>query len=176
MVTKVIISNDTRILTDSIIRPDNATAYAAGDVISEVTTNDHLTFLKAMDPGDEKTGIILGGRIHSSANNTTLPDLELWLFDKDITEVADNGAFAPTDAEMLTLIGVIVFPVASWIIGNAGAAAAGNAFCEVMNLDIPFRLGKVPGALNIYGQLVVRNVYTPVASETFSCNLMLRVD
>lgn len=176
MVTKVIMSNDTKVLTDSIIRPDNATAYAAGDVISEVTTNDHFTFLKSMDAGDEKTGIILGGRIHSSANNTTLPDLELWLFDKDIAEVADNGAFAPTDAEMLTLIGIIFFPVASWVIGNAGAAAAGNAFCEVMNLDIPFRLGKAPSAMNIYGQLVVRNVYTPVADESFSATIMTRND
>lgn len=176
MVTKVIISNDAKILTDSITRPSNTTAYAAGDVISEVTTNDHLTFLKAMDAGDEKTGIILGGRVHSSANNTTLPDLELWLFDADIAEVADNGAFVPTDTEMLTLIGVIAFPVASWIIGNAGAAAAGNAFCEVMNLDIPFRLGKDPSALNIYGQLVVRNAYTPVASEEFSVTIMTHND
>jgi hypothetical protein len=165
MSTKAIVGFDIDVIKDSIIRPDNTTAYAAGEVISEVTTNDHYQFSKT----GGMFGEIYSAKMMINANKSTLPDLELWLFDADIAEVADNSAFAPTDAEILTLIDVIEFSNSLWKIGLSGADASGNIVQTVRNLNIA-----MPRTSNtIYGQLVVRNAYTPISSEQFDCHLIV---
>ena len=169
----------TGVASDTITRPGDTTAYTAGDVISEVTTNDFYTFSLA---GITDTLSILGsGTIESAmmmvdVNTTTNPDLELWLFDTLITEVADNGVFAPTDAEILTLIGVIKFPVASWLVGLSGADAAGNIVHQVNNVGIAFKTVGQNQNGKIFGQLVVRNAHDSVASTVFKCSLVVRLD
>lgn len=160
----------TKELRDSITRPANTTAYTAGDVIAEVTTNDHFVFSDAVKAG-HNTGMISNARIFSSANQGTKLDAELWLFHTNITEAGDNAAFAPTDAELLTLVGIIDFPVASWKAGNATAGADGNSVCVVENIGIAFR-----AIQNLYGVLVARNAYTPVESEVFTIDLVIAQD
>lgn len=162
----------TVVIRDAITRPANTTAYTAGDVIAEVTTNDHLLFSEVVRKGpNHGSGMITNAIIRSSANQGTKLDAELWLFSVDMTEVADNAAFAPTDAELLTLVGVIDFPVASWKAGAATAGAGGNAVCLVENIGIAFRTTE-----NLYGVLVARNAYTPVASEIFTVDLVIAQD
>lgn len=160
---------------DALTRPANTDAYAAGDVVSAVTSNDHFTFLEVNRSGTQTKqlgGSIATARLHSSANQATKLDGELWLFHTDIAEVADNGAFAPTDAEMLTLVGVIDFPLANWKAGIATVGAGGNAVCEAFNLGLAFK-----GATKtLYGQLVVRNAYTPVSGEIFTVEIILSRD
>ena len=164
----------TKSVVSAVTRPANATTYTAGDVISDVTGDAHHTFSGAIRVGPKRlSGAISSARVTSSANKSALyPDLELWLFNADIAVVADNAAFAPTDAEMLTRIGIVDFVVADWKQGNAGADAAGNACCEVNQLGIAFQ-----GAIvDIFGQLVVRNAYVPVASEVFTVELIITQD
>ena|SRR5690606_10143993 len=158
------------LLTDSIIRPGNTTAYAAGDVISEVTTNDHYTF--ASGKAGQLRGKIEMARMMVLANQGTKPDLELWLFAEDIAEVADNSAFAPDDTEILTLIDVIPFPAADWLVGLSGSGADGNIVQTARDLNI--KLPQTNGSL--YGQLVVRNAYTPISGEQFDCHLIVALD
>jgi hypothetical protein len=165
----------------NLTRPADTTPYSPGDVISAVTTNDHFTFGAASNDGSKRVGRAIGpgtlsvnlARLFSSANQATKLDAELWLFCQDIAEVADNGAFAPTDAEMLTLVGIIDFPFTAWKVGNATSGAGGNAVCEIRNLDFPIARSK-DGRL--YGQLVARNAYTPVASEIFTVELVCTTD
>jgi len=168
----------TRTFSDSITRPSNTTAYTAGDVISEVTTNDHFTFGAASDDGSKRvtrvgvnSGVINWARLHSSANQSTKLDCELLLFHADIAEVADNAAFAPTDAELATRVAVVDFPASFWKEGDADSGADGNALCEAMNLDIPFRALR-----HLYGQLVARNGYTPISGEQFVVELGITQD
>lgn len=160
---------------DSITRPANGNVYAAGDVISAVTTNDHFTFLEVNRTGTKTKqlgGSIATARLHSSANQATKLDGELWLFNTDIVKVADNSAFAPTDTEMLTLVGVIDFPVANWKVGNAAVGVVGNSVCEAFNLGLAYK----GASTTLYGQLVVRNVYTPVTGEIFTVELIVSRD
>ena len=164
-------ADHTIIVTDSITRPANTTAYAAGDVISEVTTNDHYTFTPAA-PDAGLVGYIEHAVMSINANQSTLPDIELWLFHTDIAEVADNSAFAPTDAEVLTLIGVIDFPLTGWKVGLSGAGASGNIIQEIPAVGIPYRTQPASGG-SIFGQLVVRNAYTPISDEIFQVRLSL---
>lgn len=151
-------------LKDSLIRPSNVTAYAALDVISEVTTNDHFTFGKdgkrIVFPNEDQTGVIRSARLHSSAAQGTLPDIDLWLFRADIANVADNSAFAPTDAEALTLIGILNF--SNFVAGGANSVATLTDLYQQFHLTDP---------QFIYGQMVVQNVYTPVSAEAFTCEL-----
>ena len=161
---------DAQLVEASLTRPSDTTQYAAGEVISAVTTNDHYTFAEMGDPR-KLTGQIDRAIITSSDAAGTLPDLELWLFDTEIAEVADNAAFAPTDAEILTLVGVLLFPVASW---KVGLVTTGNSFCEATN-TMPFRYKTGP-TLALYGQLVVRNTYTPVSAQVFKTRMYIRRD
>lgn len=152
----------------SFARPANTTTYAAGDVVCNAAT---LIF-----PAGARNGsaIIQSATITSSNNATTKPDLELWLFDTAIAAVADNAAFAPSDAEMLTLIDVIKFPVADFLVGLSGAVTDGNVMCSARNLGIP--INPSPLAMSnsaIYGQLVVRNAYVPISAEAFQVRLRL---
>ena len=97
-------------------------------------------------------------------------------FDTDIAEVADNLAWTLTDAEILTLIGVIDFPTADW---RAGAiAGAGNAMCQQLDLGLTFKLRPVGDGTNpqMFGQLVMRNAYVPTSGEVFNVQMLIRQD
>ena len=159
--------------SSSFIRPSNTTAYAAGDVISEVTTNNHFTFKLGREGRADENGCfsftIERGLITSSAAVSPAPDLELWLFDTDIAEVADNSAFAPTDAEMLTWIGTIDFPLSDW--KTAGA----NAGCAAERLAMTIKASTSTSG-NIYGQLVIRNAYVPTSAEVYQVTLFTQRD
>lgn len=152
------------ILDQSLTRPANTTAYTAGDVVSAVTSNDHFTFTPAVRMAGGMGGVIRSAVFMGSSAEATKPDLELWLFDTDIAEVADNAAFALTDTEILTLIDIIKFPVASMVTGG------GNIAQMVRDLYIPFRPAAASGT-SIFGQLVIRNAYTPVSGEVFKVRL-----
>lgn len=162
-------------LSATIQRPNNTTAYAAGDVLSEVTTNNYHQLSGAVKGKGAMSGRIKGASVIGSANQGTKPDLELWIFKDAIAEVADNAAFAPTDAEMLTLLAIIAIPVASFKVGNAGAGADGNIAQFVNQLDIPYRLDSDSDGV-LHCQVVVRNAYTPVADEQITVNLDVELD
>lgn len=151
------------IATDSIVRPADVTAYTAGDVVSTLAGKNLLFGNIATQGGS----ILRAVTLIDDANVAPKPDLELWLFDSAPVAVADNAAFAPSDAEMKRLIGVVVLATANFKIANAGAAAAGNSAIYVTGLDMPIRSAN--GTL--YGQLVVRNAYVPVSGEEFTIRL-----
>jgi hypothetical protein len=116
------------------------------------------------------SGVITGARLHTSAAHATvLPDIDLYLFRTDIADVADNAAFAPTDAEQATLIGIIEFSTFKKLLVTAGAA--GNASCVLSGLDMQFMLAD---QYFMYGQMVVQNTYTPVSGEIFTCELDIK--
>lgn len=159
---------NTDVISSTITRPANQTQYTAGDAVSDATANAHHSFKWTSSLIRAPiTGLISNARITTSVTTATQPDLELWLFDEDIAAIADNAAFTITDAEMLTCIGVIDFPVADW------KASALNAGCFVENIGLAFKAK----SSTIYGQLVMRNTYTPPAdSQTFTVSLAFAKD
>lgn len=156
----------------SFIRPNDTTAYAVGDVIADSTSAATVLTFPRATLGNGDSGIIAQATIVSSANKSTKLDGRLWLFDTAPASYGnDNEAFAPTDAEMRTVIGIIDFPTASWIAGLVTADAAGNALCDIQNLAIPFNTTKDTN--DIYGVLEARNAYTPIAVEQFDIRLKI---
>ena len=168
-VTNTNIITPIRWITDSITRPSNTTAYTIGDAISEVTTNDFFTF-SGVCASPNYASIIREAMIFSSANQSaTYLDANLFLFAQANApgEDADNAAWSPTDAELLTCIAIINFPAASWVQGIPTAGAGGNALCSVVDLNRHIRIGEA----DIVGQLVAGNAYTPVSAEVLTVSL-----
>lgn len=172
---KAIIQFQTVRARDTLTRPANITQYADGDVVANAD-DSHLLFEGVVEAGAVlRSGSIPTARIVSSANQSQKPELELWLFDLAVATVGDNAAFAPTDAEMANLVGIIDFPASSWKVGNAGAGATGNSVCEATNIGLVFKLA----GTDLHGVLVVRDPgtpYTPVDSEVFTVDLLVTKD
>jgi hypothetical protein len=162
-------------VTTAFTRPNDTNAYTAGDVICDSTSAPTVMTFSGMALDKGGNGIIQQVRCFSSANVATKPDLQLFLFDTAPAAVNDNAAFAPSDAEMLRCVAVIAIPTTSFVVGNAGAGAAGNCVCDVQGLALAFNTTLASGAAgataavaDLYGVLVVRNAYAPVAQEVFT--------
>jgi hypothetical protein len=162
----------------SFTRPNDTNAYTSGDVINNSTSSPLvLTFPRAtIDAGGNS--ILQEVILTSSANQATKLDCELWLFDTTITPDNDNAVFTPTDAEMLTIVAVVAISASSWKGGDATVGAGGNALVVLPNLSIPINTRKSGGAAgatagtnDLYGVLVARAAYTPVAQEIFQATL-----
>lgn len=101
-----------------------AGAYSANDAVGGV-----MTF--PVGNGPRRSGIIAGATlIDCDAEGAAL---NLFLFSHNITSVADNAAFDPTDAEMLRCIGVISFGASDY-----ASAASLSSVAHLSGLAIPF--------------------------------------
>lgn len=153
----------------NFVRPSDTNVYAAGDVVANSTSAPVIMTFRGATLGEGSPSIIQHAVLIDSASVATKPDLELWLFDTTVTMDNDNAVFTPTDAELLTLIGVIPFPVGDFKVGDATVGAGGNSICEAKNLGLPFNAA-ISGN-DIFGILVVRNAYVPVSDEAFAVRL-----
>ena len=153
-----------------VTRPANTTQYAAGDVVTGGTPAV-LTFSGCAQPdvnGDNSGEAIIRSAINvHSSYVATGPDLELYLFSIAPTIDADNAAWTPTDAELLTLVGVI--PFTTWKVGTATVGADGNQIDYESDINLLFKCAAGDQAL--YGILVERGTYIPVSDETFTIAL-----
>lgn len=160
-------------IVGAVTRPADTEQYAAGDVIANSTSTPAVITFSGCARINGGTGIIVGAQLIDSANQTVKPALELWLFDTTVTPDNDNAVFTPTDAELLTLVGIIQF--STWFVGDATAGAGGNvASLAVLSNHLVFDCGTATTAL--YGVLVARNAYTPVSGEIFSVRLRVLQD
>jgi len=147
----------------AVTRPDNTTQYAAGDVIGTAASAT-LTFNNvALQQGGSV--IITTVLVDDSANQATKPVLELWLFDAAPPAVVDNAPWAPTDAVMLTRVAALSLDSTDIYVGNATVGAGGNSCQQWADA---FQVICAADSQALYGVLVVRNTYTPVAEEVFT--------
>lgn len=154
-------------VSQTATRPGNTTAYTAGDFVGADATP--MKFSQFFLGGD-LSATLRSALIIGSAQAATPPDLELWLFDAIIVPPADNAAFAPTDVEVGTLVAIVPFPTASF--KGTGTGAAGNQACNVNNIGAWIQARNLPDDDPcLYGALVVRNAYVPVAGEIFTVKL-----
>ena len=158
-------------VTQSFIRPNNATAYAAGDVVTTSATADVSVLIPfagmARNPGGG--GVIESALFIDSVAAATKPDLELYLFDtQNITLEADNVAWAITDANIMFCVGVI--PFATGAFKTAGA----NGVIAVNSVGLAYNCAS--SSTSLYGILIARNAYTPAALEQFTFRLQALLD
>ena len=140
----------------AITRAANTTQYAVNDVMNNST--DTIPLIYTVSRSLNKGGWVVSGKgISSNGAAGTLPSIDLLLFSSTFTIAADNAAFAPTYAQMQTLLGKITFP--SWV--NRGGISEADG-----NLTTPFIFSPASNTMIIYGVLLLQNTYTPASSET----------
>lgn len=162
------------VVTGSVTRPNDTTQYAAGDVITNSTSVPTVITFSNCAGYQGGGGWITGMVLVDSANQATKPTLELWLFDTSYTPANDNAAFAPTDAVMATCLGVVSFDTV--YVGLATVGADGNSLQLPDADELPVEFKTLGNSRHLYGVLVVRNTYMPVASETFTIRLKIEQD
>jgi hypothetical protein len=168
-------ASNSQLITASKTRPSDTTAYAAGDVIAESTSAGTVLTFSNMSRKTGSSGLILGAMMIDSANQSTKPQVELWLFSAAPGAKNDNAAFAPTDAELETLIDIIKFDNTNALVGTVTAGADGNSIQKTSSpIAIPFKSAE--GSRALYGVPVVRNAYTPVSGEKFTFQLRVAYD
>jgi hypothetical protein len=146
-----------------VTRPADTTAYAVNDAMSDSTsapTAGGFTFTSAARKSGG-SGIILDAWVCTSADPATVLQGEIFLFDTSVTNINDNAAFAISDTEVKTCVGVIPFQMTD--IGNNGGA-------HVQDLNIMFTCS---GSANLRFLIRVKNAYTPVSGEVLTTKLKI---
>lgn len=141
-----------------VTRPADTTAYAAGDAISNSTTAPTtggftLTGAARKSGG---SGIITDVIVTSSNDPATRLAGELYLFNQSVTNINDNAAFAVSDTEIKTCVGVV--PFSFFDAGNNGLA-------HMTGLNILFTCS---GSADLRFLLRARNAYTPANAEVIT--------
>lgn len=167
-----VVEYQVELVTASITRPSNTTAYDAGDIIADAG-GDVLEFSGVTSKsGMARSGYIDCVRLMSSANNTPA-DMELWLFTQKPTLGADNTALALADIDIQQhLAGIVEFDSADFKVSNSGSGASGNMVAELRNASLAF---VAPGG-KLWGVIVPREAYTPASGETFTVHLVIYQD
>ncbi len=130
-------------LSSSTITMSVAGSYATGDYMGTSTTPQTFTNVCRTSGG---SGIIKG-IVASDKIVTANVAMELWLFSATFTAPTDNAAWAISDAEATTFIGVISLSTSNWKATSNNQVYYDDAF------SIPFDL---PTGTSIYYALVAR--------------------
>jgi len=159
-------------------RPADINAYVVNDVIS-----DSAGTAKAIEfRGAGQSGCIIGARVGVTETDTL--DFDLFLFDAEPTNFADNAALALVAADLPKLIGILRFGNGGKLPGAAsnleiyrpfasldGGVIGANQQVNVPMPPMPF----VSASGSLFGLLVVRTAggWTPTASTSFNIRLGL---
>jgi hypothetical protein len=149
--------------TDMTRQAADTTQYGANDAMSNSTsapTSGGFTFTGAARVSGG-SGIITDATFSTDADVATKLSAELWLFNQAVTNINDNAAFAVSDAEIKTCVGVIPFTMYD---------AGNNGFAHASGLSIMFTC---VGTANLRFLYRVRNAYTPVGSEVITATLKI---
>ena len=137
-----------------------AGAYAANDAVGGL-----LTFALAGRQVSEGGSILVNVLIVDDAGQDA--ELELWLFDRTFTAMADNAAWAPAEADLENCIAVV-----STEDSAQGWLAAGTP--SVINIECMRRIDLA--GTSLFGQLVTRGAPTYAATDDLTIKIMLLQD
>lgn len=160
-------------VSQNVRRPNDIDQYAIGDVL-DTNPGAGLTFSNVVR-GEAMTGSIVDALLRDNANQATDGDFELWLFDTALAAYdADNATFTPTDAELINLVGVLQF--ATPFVANAGAGQGGAIIYQAAKTFLPIKFVTTATSNDLFGVLVVKNTYTPIALGLFTVTLKILQD
>lgn len=141
----------------STITMSVAGAYATGDYMGTTTTPQSFTSVVRTSGG---TGTIKSITISDKITTTNVA-MELWLLSATFTAPTDNAAWAISDTEALTVLGVIPINVGNWF------ATANNQVYFDGTLSIPIK----PAATSLFYALVARGATPAFTSGDLTINL-----
>lgn len=160
--------------TATYTRPATTTTYTIGDVVSDSATEGEALVFEGVVRSTNGHGEIAIATLVDSVNQTLKGDFQLWLFHTAPAVVNDNVAFAPSDAELANLVNIINF--STGIVGNAGTGADGNVVyfgAPASGVEDAVVFTKQASRV-LYGVIVARNAYVPLASSTLTVSLYFK--
>lgn len=173
--TKVTAGGITRIVYASFTRPNDIVAYTAGDVVADSTTQADVIIFPGCGRGNGGSGILQSVGLLVGASATTQLDADLFIFNVAPTGYGnDNTTFTPSLAALQARVACVQLPVANVRSGNLTAGITGNTVNEALNIAVPYKCADNDSSL--YGVLIARNAYTPVALTPFYFRLGLLQD
>jgi hypothetical protein len=146
-------------ISASITRPNDTTAYAAGDVFGE-NPAANISFSFEVESLDL---YITGVRLIYNANavKASMDTFTLHLYDSAPTAIADNAAWTLISDDATKYLGSIIMPLPTDL---------GDVLISVKdNINIKRKLSS--GSKILYGQLVTNGAFTPGAEDVI--NVML---
>jgi hypothetical protein len=164
-------------VVSSFIRPNNTTAYTAGDIIYPAVPGGSLIQVKALQFKDALpfggSGFISEAQLKIFSTQPTKLSADLHLFTAPLTAApVDNDPWAigaigvnganVSLADMTNHLKTISFP------DTAGEVLGGFTMYEVMPSKI---VNAASASTSLYGILVAKNAYVPIASEKFVIQL-----
>lgn len=146
--------------SDTITRPANTTAYAAGDVVGE-SPAANLSFTSVQDAGNGF--VVLGARIRIDVNAipSGMTGFRLHLYDAAPTAIADNAAYNLPAADRGKYLGYITLST----IRDLGD----TVFVEEDNLNFTGKLAS--GSADLYGILETVGAFTPSSATVYTVTL-----
>lgn len=155
------------VTSQTITRPADTTAYAAGDLIANSTTAGSVTPFRFYIPrGLGKNLVIKGAKIvKSDQTDVANSAIDIWVFTSSPTVAnGDNGALS---ADLVTAgyIGQV----------SVGAMLAGtdDAIGVVSLADSAWLYNYLGAADSLYGLLEATAAYSPANAETFAVSLII---
>lgn len=155
--------------TASFTRPNDATAYTAGDVVCNSTSAPTILTFADASRASGGSGTIIGASMVLGTNPATKPIYELWLFNTSVTIDNDNAGFTPTDTEMQSCVAVI--PLAAPVIGDVSSTATSLYYAWD-----GAKAFVTSGGTSLYGVLVAKSGVTPTAVDTYYLRLIIARD
>jgi hypothetical protein len=157
-----------KIISAEFTRPNDTTAYAAGDAVSDSTTAPTaLTFSgTGMEAGTR--GRIIGAKILKSGATIANSTMRLHVFTASPVATNDNSAMANAWSQRTTYVGPIVMS------GFSVEGGLASAFASNTVLAVPFDMAS--GSRRLYGLLSAAAAYTPAANEEFRVELYIEQD
>jgi hypothetical protein len=136
-----------------------AAEHAAGDVLG-----GKIEFENA---GRSDGGAGVAGPLVIVDDSGSDVELELWLFNSEPTAINDDAAFAPTEADLHDLAGVISTSGKSWM------AAGTPSVITVEDRFVPYQISS---GRSLWGYLVTRGAITPAATDDITVILPVQLD
>lgn len=143
--------------TTTVQRPNDTTTYAANEAWADTTPTVGGFTLTGAGRISGGSGIITDLVAVSTNDPALLLQGEIWLFDSAVTALADNAAFALSDADAVKLVGIVPFTLASSVAGSGT-----NSVANVQGLTLGFTC---VGSANLRYLIKVKNAYVPAAQE-----------
>jgi len=149
-------------VSDSFIRPDNATPYGAADLVANSATAGSVVPLAFhLGAGGSR---ITQVRLDKTDTDLTGAIFSVYLFGSSpTTAVGDNTAFTTASFTLSDIIDVAV-------VGQM-VSASDNDYAMLNIGDATFLEGVYTSKETIYGLVVTGGTYTPLALETFTVTL-----
>ena len=156
----------TRVVSAEFTRPNDTTAYAAGDAVSTLA-GAAMEFTVSSLAGTR--GLIRFMKIIKSGSVTTSASFRILLFTAAPTATADNSALANAWSQRASFVGSFSTPAMT---AEGGMATASS--WQQQTTEIPFDLAS--GSKKLYGLLAAGAAYTPAANEEFRVELYIDQD